>query len=180
MLNVDSLSVGRGATLALRCTMCHGTRGTSQGGTPNLAGQSPEGIYKQMRDFQSRNRGSEFMVVHVRNLSDQDMRDLAVYYATLPRTTAPPSLAEQLRAPAIVQIGAPMRNIAPCVACHGGSEQKVATPLLDGESAVYIRDQLRAFADGSRRNDIHGQMRNIARQMTPEEIETVARYYSRR
>jgi cytochrome c553 len=79
-----------------------------------------------------------------------------------------------------IQIGAPMRNIAPCVSCHGGSEQKVTAPLLDGEPASYIRDQLLAFADGSRRNDILGQMRNIARQMTPEEIEIVARYYSRR
>jgi cytochrome c553 len=39
---------------------------------------------------------------------------------------------------------------------------------------------LQAFADGSRKNDIHGQMRNIARQMTPEEIDIVAKYYSQR
>lgn len=179
MLSADNLSIGRGATLALRCSMCHGARGMSEAGTPNLAGQNAEGIYKQLRDFQSRHRGSEIMAPHVRNLRDQDMRDLAVYYAYLPRTTPRPTLGDQLKAPTIVQIGAPMRNIAPCASCHGGSDQKVATPILDGEPAPYIRDQLRAFADGTRRNDIHGQMRNIARQMTPEEIEIVARYYSR-
>ncbi|MGC2200589.1 MAG: hypothetical protein WA633_10660 [Stellaceae bacterium] len=32
-------SIGRGATLALRCTMCHGARGMSQADTPNLAGE---------------------------------------------------------------------------------------------------------------------------------------------
>lgn len=180
MLAADDLSIGRGATLALRCTMCHGARGMSGANTPNLAGQNAEGIYKQLRDYQSRHRSSEIMAPHVRNIGDQDMRDLAVYYAYLPRMTPPATLSQQLKAPAIVQIGAPMRNIPPCASCHGGSDQKTATPLLDGEPASYIRSQLLAFANGSRRNDIHGQMRYIARQMTPEEIEIVTRYYSQR
>jgi cytochrome c553 len=180
MIQVDTLSIGRGGTLALRCTMCHGARGMSEANTPNLAGQNAEGTYKQLRDFQSRRRGSEIMAPHARNLSDQDMRDLAAYYAYLPRMRPPASLIEQLQAPRIVQIGAPMRNIAPCASCHGGSDLKTASPLLDGEPAAYIRAQLQAFADGSRKNDIHGQMRNIARQMTPEEIDIVAEYYSQR
>lgn len=180
MIVADSSSIGRGGTLALRCTMCHGARGMSQANTPNLAGQNSESIYKQLRDFQSKHRGSEIMAPHTRNLSDQDMRDLAAYYASLPRATPPPTLVEQLKAPSIVQIGAPMRNIAPCVSCHGGSDLKTATPLLDGEPESYIRAQLQAFANGTRRNDIHGQMRNIARQMTPEEIEAVSVYYSQR
>lgn len=41
--------------------------------------------------------------------------------------------------------------------------------------AAHIREQLYAFVNGRRSNDIHGQVRNIARQMTPEEIEVVAR-----
>ena len=180
MVAADSVSVGRGGTLALRCTMCHGARGMSGANTPNLAGQNAEGTYKQLRDFQSRHRGSEIMAPHVRNLSDQDMRDLDAYYASLPLTTPPPTLTEQLKAPSLVQIGSPMRNIAPCASCHGGSELKTAAPLLDGEPLAYIRSQLQAYASGARRNDINQQMRNIARQMTPEEIETVASYYARR
>jgi len=46
MIAADNISIGRGATLALRCTMCHGARGMSEANTPNLAGQNPEGIYK--------------------------------------------------------------------------------------------------------------------------------------
>lgn len=180
MLAADNLSVGRGATLAQRCTMCHGIRGMSEAASPNLAGQYSEAIYKQLRDFQTGHRKSEIMGPHVRDLSDQDMRDLSVYYAYLPRVTQHNTLGEQLKAPTIVQIGAPMRNIAPCASCHGGSDVKTGSPLLDGEPASYIRDQLHAFANGTRRNDIHAQMRNIARQMTPEEIEVVAKYYSQR
>lgn len=180
MIATDSLSAGRGATLALRCTMCHGAQGMSGANTPNLAGQDAESIYKQLRDLQAGHRQSEIMAPHARNLNDQEMRDLAAYYANLPRQTPPPTLIEQLKAPRIVQIGAPMRNIAPCVACHGGSDRKTASPTLDGEPEIYLRTQLLAFANGSRSNDISQQMRNIARQMTPEEINLVARYYAQR
>jgi cytochrome c553 len=176
----DNLAIGRGATLAQRCTMCHGVRGMSGADTPNLAGQYVEATYKQLRDFKDGYRKSEIMAPHVRGLSEQDMADLSAYYASLPREHPPPSLVEQLRAPAIVQVGAPMRNIPPCISCHGGSDYKSASPQLEGASASYLREQLYAFVNGTRSNDIHGQMRNIARQMTPEEIETVARYYARR
>ena len=54
---------------------------------------------------------------------------------------------------------------------------KAGSPWLGGQSAVYIKAQLQAFASGARRNDISQQMRNIARQMTVEEINQVARYY---
>ena len=73
--------------------------------------------------------------------------------------------------------GAPMRNIAPCGSCHGDIDNKAGSPWLGGQSAVYIKAQLHAFASGTRRNDISQQMRNVARQMTTEEIDRVARYY---
>lgn len=180
MDGIDNLAIGRGGTLALRCTMCHGIRGMSQADTPNLAGHPAAAIYKQLRDYQSGHRKSAIMAPLVRDLSDRDMRDLSAYYAYLPRLTQPPTLVEQLKAPAIVQVGAPMRNIAPCVSCHGGSDNKVGSPVLDGQPEVYIVTQLRAFTNGNRRNDIHGQMRNIARNMTEAEINEVARYYASR
>jgi cytochrome c553 len=98
----------------------------------------------------------------------------------LPRQALPPTLVEQLHAPKIVQIGAPMRNIVHCIACHGGSDRKTAAPLLDGEPESYLKAQLQAFASGTCANDINEQMRTIARQMTPDEINTVAHYYSQR
>lgn len=71
-----------------------------------------------------------------------------------------------------------MRNIAPCGSCHGGLDIKAGSPWLGGQSAVYIKAQLQAFVSGVRRNDISQQMRNIARQMTPEEMDQAARYYA--
>ena len=171
-------SIGRGATLALRCTMCHGARGLSQADSPNLAGQSPVAIYKQLNDFKTGARTSAVMAPLVANLSDADMRDLAAYYAYLPRVSDRPPIADA--PPRIVTNGAPMRGIAPCGACHGELGSKAGAAWLEGEPAVYLRTQLEAFASGARHNDIGEQMRNIARAMTAEEINAASRYYSDR
>ncbi len=110
------------------------------------------------------------------NMSNQDMLDVAAYYSYLPRVPSN-QLNTALPAPAIVVTGAPMRNIPPCGACHGDIDNKTGSPWLGGQSAVYIKAQLKAFASDKRRNDISEQMRNVARRMTDEEIDEVARYY---
>jgi cytochrome c553 len=169
-------SIGRGATLALRCTMCHGARGLSQADTPNLAGQYPGAIYKELADFRSGARTSAIMMPLVAELSDRDMRDLAAYYAYLPRVYD--ERASDGRAPQIVAEGAPMRNIAPCGACHGELGSKIGAPWLEGQPVTYLRAQLNAFANGTRRNDIDQQMRNVARGMTPADITAASRNYA--
>jgi cytochrome c553 len=83
-------SIGRGATLALRCTICHGARGLSQADTPNLAGQYPVTIYKELVDFKSGARASAIMAPLVTDLSHADMRDLAAYYALSAPPLGPP------------------------------------------------------------------------------------------
>jgi cytochrome c553 len=170
-------SIGRGGTLALQCTMCHGNRGLSDANIPNLAGQYVAVIYKQLQDYSSGARTNAIMSPRVASLSDRDMGDLAAYYAYLPRLPPYHPVAAG-PAPPIVQHGAPMRNIPPCATCHGEIDHKVGTPWLEGESAMYLRTQLEAFASGTRHNDISEQMRNIARGMTPAEIERAASYYA--
>jgi cytochrome c553 len=172
----DAVSIGRGATLAQRCAICHGPQGVSDANSPNLAGQFAAVTYKELNDFKSGARVNAVMGPFAANMSNQDMLDLAAYYAFLPRV--PTSHSDPgAAAPPIVTIGAPMRNIAPCGACHGDLDTKAGSPWLGGQSAVYIKAQLHAFASGTRHNDISQQMRNVARQMTPEEIDAVARYY---
>jgi cytochrome c553 len=136
-------SIGRGATLALKCTMCHGARGLSEADSPNLAGQYAAVVYKELQDFKAGARTNAVMAPMVADLTDQDMVDLAAYYAYLPR----------------------LPGYHP-------------TPWLEGESPAYLKAQLQAFASGTRHNDISDQMRNIARQMTPDEIDAAAQYYA--
>ncbi len=172
----DQVSIGRGATLAQRCAICHGPQGVSDANSPNLAGQFAAVTYKELNDFKTGARVNVVMGPFAANVSNQDMLDVAAYYAYLPRVPSN-NLDAKLAPPQIVVTGAPMRNIPPCGACHGDIDNKAGSPWLGGQSAVYIRAQLSAFASGARRNDISQQMRNIARQMTAEEIDQVARYY---
>jgi len=172
----DQVSIGRGATLAQRCAICHGPQGVSDANSPNLAGQFAAVTWKELNDFKTGARVNVVMSPFAANLSNQDMLDIAAYYAYLPRVPSN-KLDPAIAAPPIVTIGAPMRNIAPCGSCHGDVDNKAGSPWLGGQSAVYIKAQLQAFAAGTRRNDISQQMRNIARQMTAEEIDQVARYY---
>ncbi len=175
--NSSAISIGRGATLAMQCTMCHGARGLSEADSPNLAGQYALAIFKQLQDYKSGARISAIMGPRVVTLTDQDMHDLAAYYAYLPRLPAyHPATARPT--PRIVESGAPMRNIAPCASCHGSIDYKGGSPWLEGESPVYLMTQLNAFASGARHNDISQQMRNIARGMSPAEIEAAALYYA--
>jgi cytochrome c553 len=171
-------SIGRGATLALRCTMCHGARGLSQAGTPNLAGQYPVTIYKELVDFKTGARASSVMAPLATDLTDADMRDLAAYYAYLPRVTSSGSAAGE--PPRIVAGGAPLRGIAPCGACHGEVDSKASAAWLEGQPTVYLHGQLEAFSTGARHNDIGEQMRNVARRMTADEIDAASRFYADR
>jgi cytochrome c553 len=173
----DARSIGHGATIAQECAICHGPTGVSRADSPNLAGQYAAVIYKELMDFHSGARTNAVMSPFAANLSEQDMADVAVYYAYLPRLPGyhpnmPPSQ------PQIVISGAPLRGIAPCGACHGTLDNKVGSPWLEGQPAAYVKAQLEAFASGARRNDIDQQMRNVARRLTPQEIEEAARYYS--
>lgn len=175
----SSVSIGRGATLALSCTMCHGAQGMSRSDAPNLAGQYPEVVQKQLLDYKNGHRQHTLMVALSKGLSDQDIADLGAYYASLPKArTAPTTYDESL--PALVRVGDPMRNIAPCISCHGGTDQKLGAPWLEGMPKEYLVLQLQAFKNGHRRNDSQQQMRNVARLMTTEEISAVATFYARK
>ena len=172
-------SIGRGGTLALQqCTMCHGARGVSAAGVPNLAGQYAEVVIKQLMDYRRGDRPSTAMRALSMSLTDRDIRDLAAYYASLPRPRNAP-LTDMSLVPPLLKVGDPMRNIAPCASCHGGIEQRLGTPWLEGMPKEYLVEQLAAFASGARRNDSHAQMRNMARQLTPKEIDDVSGFYAR-
>ena len=175
----SSDAVGRGATLALNCTMCHGARGMSESNAPNLAGQYSEVVVKQLNDYRSGHRKSSIMEGLAKAMSERDIDDIGAYYASLPKArTAPTTYGEPL--PALVRVGDPLRNIAPCISCHGGVDQKLGAPWIEGMPKAYLVAQLAAFKSGERRNDSEAQMRNMVRAMTATEIDEVAAFYARK
>lgn len=175
-------NASHGAVLAAAsCNACHGQAGVSDDAIfPNLAGQSAASIYKQLQDFKSGMRAAAVMGPYAAPLSDDDMRDLAAHYASLPHAVArtpdtPRPGDATLR---LIEFGDPMRGIVACAACHGPLGFTTAAPPLHGQQRAYLEAQLQALAGGRRHNDISAQMRSIARSLTPQEINSLAAHYA--
>ena len=171
-----------GAAIAQACNDCHGPSGLSADAIiPNLAGQSAAAIYKQLDDFKSGKRDPAVMGVFVSPLSDQDLLDLAAHYALLPNPPGDAWITQSSTSTAarrLIEVGAPLRGIAPCASCHGPVGVTPGAPGLGGQQRAYFEVQLQSFKNGNRRNDISEQMRSVARQLTSEEIAMLAAHYS--
>jgi cytochrome c553 len=163
------------------CAACHGETGISVDPEqfPNLAGQTEEAIFKQLRDFQTGARASDIMAPIAQALTEDQTRDVAAYFAAQKHDGAKTGAAT---APAdIVKLareGSPTRGIASCDSCHGPSRSgPEEAPVLVGQSASYLEAQLKNFASTARKNDMFARMRTIAKQLSPEEIHGLALYY---
>jgi cytochrome c553 len=79
---------------------------------------------------------------------------------------------------AIIVAQGTSRGAVACARCHGfdgASDGSGAFPALAGQTEHYLSSQLQHYASGQRRNAI---MQSIAKALTPDEIERVARYYA--
>jgi cytochrome c553 len=80
-----------GRKKALQCQACHGIDGASKlPDAPNLSGQIEIYLVKAMQDYRSGARKNEVMSVVAQQLSDQDILDLAAWYAAIPITVTMP------------------------------------------------------------------------------------------
>ena len=166
-----------------RCISCHTVEGNTPDPTiPRNVGQSVFSLYKQLHDFRSGARVNETMSPLVKDLDDKQIADLAAYYGRLFRGAIDPDqsgLYVGTDIENIVSNGDVARGLPPCSACHrtnaGGP---IETPTLTGQYAQYLEAQLKAFAGGTRHNDIYHRMRSVAAKLTPNEIRLLAIYYS--
>jgi cytochrome c553 len=76
----------KGKELSVDCVDCHGEDGLGDADNPAIAGMEEAAAVEQMQAFKSGARPDEqdAMLMYVEDLSDQDMADLAAYYASLP------------------------------------------------------------------------------------------------
>lgn len=162
------------------CAACHAADGNSVNPDwPKLAGQHEEYLVKQLMDFRSGNRKNDLMAPMVANLSDEDIHDLAAFYASQTikhGTTDPASLELGKR---IYRAGNIDAGVPACSACHGptGRGNPAAKyPAIGGQHAKYITTQLNAFRASTRTNDVNEVMRTIVGRMTDEEIKAVAQF----
>ena len=172
----------RGQGLSTPCIACHMADGNSVNPAwPKIAGKDAGYLYKQLADYKEGRRNNPLMMPQVANLSDQDMRDLATYFAA--QTTAPGRSAadeETLALGRQIYFGGNMASgVAACVACHGptGKGNPAAIfPSVAAQHGAYSRDQLHQFRDGVRANDPGRMMRNVAGRMTDEEMAAVSEF----
>jgi cytochrome c553 len=179
------------------CGGCHGPDGNSLvPDFPSLAGQSATYLYLQLRAFKTGARPSEIMKPQVESLSDQDMKDLAAYYASLsPKASTQPASDGAVDAGRDLFVrGDVTRGIPPCQGCHGVTAQGVQSaerasnrpatawhtyPTLAGQQANYIVAQLKAYQAGTRVDSSNARIMQIVAQTLDEEfMQQVAAYVS--
>lgn len=175
-----------GKSKSAPCAACHGKDGNSPAPSfPKLAGQGERYLIKQIKDIKSGARPVPMMAGQTDNLSDQDIADIAAYYASKTSTTgqADPALVE--KGEAIYRGGIAERGIPACSACHsptGAGMAAAGFPSLAGQYAEYTAAQLKAFRaakDGREGRDNDGEamvMRTIAFKMSDSEIEAVSSF----
>ncbi|MEX0952062.1 MAG: c-type cytochrome [Gammaproteobacteria bacterium] len=171
---------GRGQEKSQSCAACHGADGNSVNPVwPKLAGQHPDYTVEQLQAFQSGARENAQMSPMVQGLSEQDMRDIAAFYAAqTPKVgSAKPDAIELGQK--IYRAGNAATGVAACMACHGPAGKGIpgaGYPALAGQHSAYTSAQLKAYRSGTRDHGQASIMQDVAKAMTDAEIEAVAEY----
>jgi cytochrome c553 len=165
------------------CAKCHGATGTAAlSNVPNLAGQQPQYLAGQLREFKSHSRrdpaGAENMWSISHDLTAGQIDELAGYFA---RQKPLPQPVEGSReaisaGQAIFTGGAVERGVPACSGCHGTHGLgRDATPRLAGQHQTYLIKQLMVF-QGSNDRLPGGPMKSVSHELSPENIASVAAY----
>ncbi|MDY6842065.1 MAG: c-type cytochrome [Pseudomonadota bacterium] len=185
---VEAASEGdpeRGAGLVTLCATCHQADGSGkhiEGGQswPRLAGLNAQYFIKQYNDIKSGSRQSATMMPFVNMLNEQQLADVAAYYAQMKPTPGQggenASKAVLDRGKKIAERGDWSQYIVSCKSCHGPGSRGAgeAFPGFAGQHAGYIKAQLNAWKAGTRNNDPQNLMGDIAKRMSDEDIHAVA------
>jgi cytochrome c553 len=150
------------------CASCHDNAGVPSDPTvPVLFGQQGDYIAKQLHDYVNGDRDSQIMASIAESLSNEDVTEIAAYYA---RQRWPTSVATALPPP---------DAIGTCSPCHqdnfsGGASPAGVAPRLAAQSAPYLLGAIDAFANRVRRNN--EPMTNIAKALSADDRKQVADY----
>jgi len=175
-------SVEAGQTKSVTCAACHGTDGNSVTPEwPNLAGQHERYTIQQLHAFRNGERQDIGMQGFASTLSEQDMSDLAAYFAaqTPKLQGADPDLV--ILGEQIYRGGVAERGVAACIACHGPrgrGNPLAAYPQISGQHATYVFNTLQAYASGQRSSDVelNRMMGNVSELLFEDEMRALASY----
>jgi cytochrome c553 len=169
-----------GEVIATGCATCHGTSGISpQAGVPHIAGQSVAYIQNVLTAYKTGARKDKSMRQAVARLSDQDITNVAAYYASLegfnsrPKESSAKSAADLDKDP----FAAVKKLTAMCAGCHGedGNSSVPATPGLAGQHDTYLLTAIEAYQQGTRSEPM---MQALTKALSRSQAEDIAYFYA--
>jgi cytochrome c553 len=160
------------------CVACHAADGNSSTpANPKLAGQHPEYLNKQLKEYKSGRRANAIMAGMVAALNEQDMLNISHWLAEQTPKDGYASNPDSVRlGERIYRGGIADRNIPACAGCHSPNGAGIPSqyPRLAGQHAAYTAAQLTAFRDGVRANN--AAMTLVAAKLNDKEIAAVSDY----
>ena len=176
------------------CSACHGMDGAGILPLyPNIGGQGEGYLYKQIWDIKNGDRTVVEMTAFTAALTDQDILDIAAYYAAQPKQlsgaqpleSAPYNLGPDeflALGESIYRAGNLENGVPACSGCHspsGTGNYPAGFPALGGQKHEYLVKQLTEVQNNLRTNDGETAiMRGVAERMSALEIEAVANFIS--
>ncbi len=175
-----------GRTKASACAACHGADGNATiPNYPKLAGQHASYLVKQLMAFKNGQRKNGIMQGQVATLNEQDMADIAAFYAKQKVSVGAASdEAKRTMGELVYRGGVETKGIAACMGCHGPNgigNLPANFPSLTGQNEAYTAQALKDFRAGDNRgfddkDDTGKMMHGVAKNMSDAEIEAVAHY----
>ena len=172
------------------CTLCHSAEGKAGRDAyyPRIAGKPQGYLFNQLRNFRDARRYYQPMAILLENMSDEYLLEIAQYFSSLQLPYPAPEQIhmqpEEIKlAERLVYSGKPEKDIPACSACHGDSLMGVepAIPALLGLSRAYITAQLGGWRNGGiMRSQTSDCMSEIAKQLTDEEVNAIAKWLASR
>jgi cytochrome c553 len=151
---------------------------------PRIAGQTANYLKKQLDNYADGTRDNPIMVNFAKPLSEKQREDLAARFAAM----SAPFVAEAGSASAttlarghqLAYQGDESKRVQACNNCHGPDGVGVpdSAPYLAGQSAEYLGGALKAWHDGTRKNDAGELMRSVAARLSDSDIAAVAAYFA--
>jgi len=158
-----------GKAISYTCLGCHGVEGYKNAypmySVPKLEGQRPEYLAAALHEYKSGDREHLTMHSQASTLSDQDIADIAAYFAGKPLVSQGKPAATPPQAATL------------CVSCHGQDGVAIAPtyPSLAGQHEDYIERALEEYRKGGRKNPI---MKGFAATLKDEDIHVIAEYFA--
>jgi cytochrome c553 len=156
--------------------------GRPESGYPRIAGQPPAYLERQLEAYADGRRQSVVMGPLAQRLTKEERASVAAHFSSQWGS----SIKKQNQSPGserggtLARVGDNDLRVQACQNCHGpeGTGQPPTGPYLAGLDRAYLRRELMAWRDGSRRTDPSGAMGIIARHLTEADIDAVAAHYA--